>query len=86
MPIYTLKNTETDEIFDVMLKISEYEIYLKENPHIQRHFESANRFIDEIALGRKQPPPEFQRHIERMKQSIPGANKSPSRFKAPREW
>ena len=35
MPTYQFRNTQTDEEFKVLMKISEREEYLKNNPHIQ---------------------------------------------------
>ena len=35
MPTYQFLNTQTDEEFEVLMKISEREEYLKNNPHIQ---------------------------------------------------
>ena len=35
MPTYQFRNTQTDEDFEVLMKISEREEYLKNNPHIQ---------------------------------------------------
>jgi len=35
MPTYTMIDTETDEMFEVFMKISEREKYLLENTHIQ---------------------------------------------------
>ena len=35
MPTYQFRNTRTDEEFEVLMKISEREEYLKNNPHIQ---------------------------------------------------
>ena len=35
MPIYTFKNKETGETFDVTMKISEREEYKKQNPHLE---------------------------------------------------
>ena len=40
MPIYSLKNKDTGEIFEKMMKISDYEQYLKDNPNIERYFNS----------------------------------------------
>ena len=36
MPTYDFYNTETGEEFSALMKISEREEYLKENPHIQQ--------------------------------------------------
>jgi hypothetical protein len=35
MPTYTFKNTETGEVYDQFMKISEREEFLKTNPHIE---------------------------------------------------
>jgi hypothetical protein len=35
MPTYEFLNTKTQEQFEVIMRISERETYLKENPHIQ---------------------------------------------------
>lgn len=35
MPTYTYRNTETGEVFDRFLKISEHEQYKKDNPHLE---------------------------------------------------
>ena len=41
MPLYNLKNTETDEVFEKFMKISEMETFLSENPHVQQWHETA---------------------------------------------
>lgn len=33
MPIYTIENTETGEVFDIMLKLADRERILRNNPH-----------------------------------------------------
>lgn len=54
MPTYTFKNTETGEEFDEMMKISEYDQYLIDNPQIVRTF-GPNSFPaisgDSVGLG-----------------------------------
>jgi len=35
MPTYNFLDTETGEEFEALMKISEREVFLKENPHIQ---------------------------------------------------
>ena len=63
MPIYSLKNKDTGEIFEKMMKISDYEQYLKDNPSIERYFESAPAFGDSVRLGIKKPPSDFMKNI-----------------------
>jgi len=36
MPIYTIENTETGEVFDVMMKINDKESWLLKNPHCRQ--------------------------------------------------
>ena len=36
MPLYDFKNTETDKLEEHMVKISEYDQFLLDNPHLQR--------------------------------------------------
>ena len=41
MPIYEFKNNETDEVVEVSLRISEYDDYVKNNPHLSRYYSKA---------------------------------------------
>ena len=38
MPTYDIRNTETDEVEEVFMSISEKEKYLKDNPHLKQAF------------------------------------------------
>jgi len=44
MPMYEFINTETEEVFDKMLSLSEYDQYMKDNPHIKRYYSQAPGF------------------------------------------
>lgn len=35
MPLYTFKDTETGETFDMIMKIAEREVFLEKNPQLQ---------------------------------------------------
>ena len=39
MPIYKFRDTVKDEIFEVTLRISDYESYMVNNPHVDRYFD-----------------------------------------------
>ena len=41
MPMYEFINTETEEVFEKMLSISEYDTYMEEYPHIKRYYSQA---------------------------------------------
>ena len=67
-------NTETGEVFEQNIKLDDYDQYLKDNPHIRRHF-STMHFIDSVSLGIRKPPREFQEEvIGRIKKNNPGHN------------
>ena len=36
MPIYEIENTETGEIFEVMMKIDDKDRMMKKNPHFRK--------------------------------------------------
>jgi len=87
MPIYSLKNKETDELFEKTMKIAEYVEYIKENPHIERYHDTAPMFGDPIRLGITKPPSDFQKNIiGRMKASIPGNTLDDRKFQIPKEF
>jgi hypothetical protein len=86
MPIYSLKNTETGDIFEKTMKISEYTQYIQQNPNIVRYYESTPLFGDPIRLGIRKPPADFQKNIVgRIKASLPGNTLSDRKFQIPKE-
>jgi hypothetical protein len=87
MPIYSLKNKETGEIFEKMMKISEYTEYLQQNLNIERYFESVPLLADPIRLGVTKPPADFQKNIiGRMKSSIPENTLGDRKYQIPKEY
>jgi hypothetical protein len=86
MPTYTFKNKVTSEVFDVSMKISEYDDYVKNNPDIERYHESVPCLGDPAILGYQKPPSDFQKHIiGSIQQRNPGASRS-KKFNVPKEW
>lgn len=87
MPIYTFRNKITEEIFDLTLKIAEYEIFKEENPNFERYYSSMPLIADPVRIGVKQPPADFQKYvIGRMKNSIPENTLSDRKFQIPSEF
>jgi len=41
MPMYEFINTETEEVFEKMLSLAEYDNYMKENPNVKRYYSQA---------------------------------------------
>lgn len=60
MPIYSIRDTKTDEVFEVSLKFSELELYLLENPHLQQVFNKFPGIGDSIRLGVRKPDDGFR--------------------------
>jgi len=60
MPIYSMCNIETQEEFEVVLKYSELEQYLKDNTHIKQIFNKFPGFGDPVRLGIRKPDDGFR--------------------------
>ena len=90
--IYPFYNKETGQIEEHTMRLSEYDDFKTNNPHLERYFG-----MDGLAgLGdaqRMSVPGIGQAHmafergvIQRMKESIPGNTMSGHKTKMPREW
>lgn len=75
MPIYTFRNTKTNEEYTEMMSISSKEKYLQENSHIEQVITVPN-FADAVSLGVTKPPADFQKHVLGRVKAMPGANKN----------
>jgi len=42
MPMYTFRDTKTNEIFDIFLSLREYDLYKEEHPEHERYFDAAS--------------------------------------------
>lgn len=58
MPIYEFYDTETDELFEVLMKYSEREEFLKENPHIQPAMTSAPGIVSGVSTSTQNRVPD----------------------------
>jgi hypothetical protein len=67
MPVYSMKNTQTNEEFEVQMKISEKEIYLKENPHITQILTTFPGLSDPGRLGIRKPDDNFRDVLKNIK-------------------
>lgn len=66
MPYYKFKNKDTNEISEVLLKISELDSYKEEHPELERYFDAVGGLADPISLGIQHPPRAFQEHLGRI--------------------
>jgi hypothetical protein len=60
MPIYSMRNNETLEEFEINIKYSELEEYLNTNPHIQQIFTRFPGTGDPVRLGLRKPDDNFR--------------------------
>lgn len=67
MPIYEFRNTETDEVFDVSLRMSEYDQYIKENPNLVRHYSKAPGLTSGSKSALTTAGKDWEGHLNRIK-------------------
>ena len=72
MPLYEFVNTETNEVFDLIMKISEKEQYLQDNPNIQALL-SAPVMMDPVRVGVRRPDNGFKEVLQRIHEKTPGS-------------
>lgn len=66
--IYEFINTETEEVFQKHMRMSELDEYLAANPSIKRHYSAAPSLGDSARLGRIKPDANFRdmlKHISK---------------------
>ena len=91
--IYTFLNKNTGEIEEHTMRLSEYEAFKENNPHLQRYFSSDG--IPGLGDGMRMDTPgtgkadsTFEKYvINRIKETVPGNTvKSGHKTKMQREW
>lgn len=73
MPVYTFKNTQTEEIVEIKLSMSEYDEYKHQHPHMERYFESgeAPSVGDPVRLGLRKPDAGFRDRLKEIQKAHP---------------
>lgn len=51
MPVYSIRNNQTLEEFEINMKYSELEEYLKNNPELQQIFTKFPGYVDPVNVG-----------------------------------
>jgi len=90
--IYPFFNKNTGEVEEHTMRLSEYDKFKEDNPHLERYFSPEN--IVGLGDGQRMNVPgigqahmAFERGvIQRMKETIPGNTMSGHKTKLPREW
>ena len=73
MAIYTFRNTETDEIFEVNIRMSDYDQYKIDNPTHERYHASAPAFADSVRIGVKKTDNGFKEVLQRIHEKTAGS-------------
>ena len=69
MPVYDFKDKETGEVVTRVMKVSEYDEFKKNNPHLERHITGAPGCSDPVRLGLKQPSDGFKDLLKQIKKN-----------------
>jgi hypothetical protein len=91
MPYYKFRNKETDEITEILLKISELDSYKESNPNLESYIDAVPMLGDGMRMsvpGIGQPDSAFEKGvIDRIKRTVPGNTLEKNhKTKLPREW
>lgn len=93
MPTYTFKNSNTGEIEEHTLRLSEYDKFKEDNKHLERYFapEDLPVFSDAARMsvpGTKSYDSAFEKGvIQRIKDTVPGNTLAKThKTKLGREW
>jgi len=74
MPTYNFKHKETDEIIEKVMKISERDQWLTNNPEYESILLGAPLLGDPIRLGLKKPDQGFREVLAKAKEAHPRGN------------
>lgn len=87
MPNYSFKNKDSGECFDIDMKISERDQYIKDHPELEQVLKPL-RTVDPYSAGVTKPPSDFTKYVlGKVKEKTPGATEvGTRRFSIPREW
>jgi hypothetical protein len=69
-----MRNKETQEEFEINIKYSELEEYLKSNPHIEQIFTKFPATGDPVRLGLRKPDEGFRDVLRNIKHRSKGSN------------
>jgi hypothetical protein len=67
MPIYSVMNKDSDEVFEVNMKFTEFEQYLKDNINLIQVFTKFPALGDSVRLGMRKPDDGFRDVLRNVK-------------------
>jgi hypothetical protein len=69
MPVYEFKNSETNEIVEKILRISEYDQFVKDNPELVRHYSTAPSLTSDSISPLTRAGKEWENHLSNIKKN-----------------
>jgi hypothetical protein len=67
MPIYSVMNRDTEEVFEVNMKFTELEQYLNDNSNLTQVFTKFPALGDSVRLGMRKPDDGFRDVLRNVK-------------------
>ena len=75
MPTYNFRDTETDEEFEITMKIAELDQYKIDNPTHQQFLTRAPSIGDSVRLGRTKIDNGFREVLHKVAEKTPGGGR-----------
>jgi hypothetical protein len=72
LPTYEFRYKDTGEVFERIMKISEKERFLEENPNVESWISSAPAMGDPVRLGVRKIDNGFKEVLQRVAEKTPG--------------
>lgn len=74
MPNYQFKDTNTGEVFEKFMKISELDAFREANPHLQSII-TAPMICDPVRVGARKMDTGFKEVLQKINERVPGGMK-----------
>jgi hypothetical protein len=71
MPVYAFKNLNTGEVEEHTFRISEYDKFKEDNPHLERYIDGSPGMSDPVRLGLVKPAEGFREVLRNIKKGSP---------------
>lgn len=74
MPLYEFRNKDTQEVTEVVLRISEYDDFIKNNSGLERYYTTAPGLVSGHKTARQLAGSEWNDHLGRIKKGAGRSN------------
>lgn len=75
MPMYSFRDTDTNEVFDIFLSLKEYDLYKEEHPGHERYFDASSvpALVSGVSVTGKVSDG-FKEVLSKISEAHPGSN------------